>query len=261
MKNSLTMFGAVGIVAATLCLPSLALAQSYLHRVPRPTAAQPAMGSALNYAILAGSTITNTGATTIQGDVGVSPGIAITGLPLGQPAPGTIHAGDVIAAQAQADLVVVYGTVAGQACNTTMSGVDLGGKTLAPGVYCFAAAALMTGPLVLDAQGDTAAVFMFQIGSALTVAGSSSVTLINGAQASHVWWQVGSSATLGVNSVMVGNVLALASITLTTNASLTGRALAQVGAVTLDTNSIVTAAGQATPTSKTSWGMIKSQYR
>ena len=125
----------------------------------------------------------------------------------------------------------------------------------------FAAAALMTGPLVLDAQGNSAAVFMFQIGSALTVAGSSSVALINGAQASHVWWQVGSSATLGINSAMVGNVLALASITLTTNATLTGRALAQVGAVTLDTNSIVTAAGQATPTSKTSWGMIKSQYR
>lgn len=249
------------LAAAIFCLPSLVLAQNPSHRAPRPRAAQPAMGSALGFAILAGSTITNTGASAIQGDVGVSPGIAITGMPLGQPSPGVIHAGDVVAAIAKTDLGVVYGTVAGQPCNTTMSGVDLGGKTLAPGVYCFAAAALMSGPLVLDAQGDTAAVFMFQIGSALTVAGGSSVTLINGAQANHVWWQVGSSATLGINSVMVGNVLALASITLDSNALLTGRALAQTGAVTLDTNSIVGTGGQATPNSRTTWSLVKAQYR
>lgn len=219
------------------------------------------MGSALDYAILAGTTLANTGASVIQGNIGVSPGLAIAGLPLGQPSPGVIHAGDVAAATAKADLGVVFGLVAGATCTTTMSGVDLGGKTLVPGVYCFAAAALMSGPLVLDAQGDTAAVFIFQVGSALTTAVNASVTLVNGVQASHVWWQIGSSATLGVNSVMVGNILALASITLNTNASLNGRALAQNGGVTLNTNSIIGAAGSITPNNRTSWSLVKSYYR
>ncbi len=258
MNNRLTMFLTLAVLAL---LPTVSAAQVATNRAPRSTAAQPALNSALDYAILAGSTVTNTGPTVIVGDVGVSPGIAITGLPLGQPSPGSIHAGDVIAAQAQAALGVTYGAVAGLPCNTVMSGVDLGNKTLTPGVYCFAAAALMSGPLVLDAFGDTSAVFVFQIGSALTVAGGAAVTLANGAQANHVWWQVGSSATLGIASVMVGNVMALASITLNNGASLTGRALAQTGAVTLDTNHVVSTSDRVTPTMRTTWGLIKAQYR
>jgi hypothetical protein len=137
-----------------------------------------------------------------------------------------------------------------------MTGVDLGGKTLTPGVYCFATSAGLTGALTLDAQGDTAAVFIFQMGSTLTVAGGSSVGVINGAQGRHVWWQVGSSATLGVGSTTLGNVLASASITLNTNAVVNGRALAQTGAVTMDTNTFVSPNDHGTPTSKSTWGKV-----
>jgi ice-binding like protein len=238
---------AAGLIAL-LFLPALAFAQSGL-------------GSAASYAVLAGSTITNTGATVISGDVGVSPGTAITGLPVGQPTNGTVHAGDVPAAQAQADLATMYGFLAGMPCAVTMTGVDLGGKTLAPGVYCFATSAGLTGALSLDAQGDTAAVFVFQIGSTLTVANGSSVAVINGAQGRHVWWQVGSSATLGIGTTTLGSVLAYASITLNTNAILAGRALAQNGAVTLDTNSFVAPNDHGTPTTKSTWGTVKSMYR
>lgn len=242
-----TLMAGAGL-AALLFLPSLGFAQSGL-------------GSAASYAVLAGSTITNTGATAISGDVGVSPGTAITGLPVGQPTGGKIHAGDDVAAQAQADLTTAYDFLAGMACNVTKSGVDLGGTTLTPGVYCFSSSAGLTGILNLDAQGDTAAVFVFQIASTLTVADGSSVSLSNGAQGRHVWWQVGSSATLGIASITVGNVLAHASITFNTGASLAGRALAQSGAVTMDTNSIARPGDLGTPTFRTSWGMIKSRYR
>ena len=245
-KHSTLVAGAG--LAALLLFPSLGLAQGSL-------------GSAASFAVLAGSTITNTGASTIVGDVGVSPGIQITGLPPGQPTGGTSHAGDVVAAQAQADLTTAYNYFAGMPCTTTMSGVDLGGKTLTPGVYCFSSSAQLTGILNLDALGDTAAVFVFQIASALTVANGSSMILSNGAQGRHVWWQVGSSATLGLTTAMTGNVLAYTSITLNTGASLTGRALAQGGAVTMDTNSIVGSGGLATPTARVTWGRIKSLDR
>jgi type VI secretion system secreted protein VgrG len=238
---------AAGLIAL-LFLPSLAFAQGTL-------------GTAASYAVLAGSTITNTGATSIRGDVGVSPGTSITGLPVGQPAPGTVHAGDPAAAQAQADLTTMYNFLVAEPCTVVMSGVDLGGKTLVPGVYCFATSAGLTGALTLDAQGDTAAVFIFQMGSTLTVANGSSVAVINGAQGRHVWWQVGSSATLGIGSTTLGNVLASASITLNTNAIVNGRALAQTGAVTMDSNSFVAPNDHGTPTSRSTWGKVKSLYR
>jgi len=142
-----------------------------------------------------------------------------------------------------------------------MCGAELGGRTFTPGVYCFPAAALMTGAIRLDARGDTAAVFVFRIASALTVAGCASVTLSNGAQGRHVWWRVGSSATLGSSSMMLGNVLAHTSIALEANATLAGQALAQCGAVTMEANSIVSSSGRVTPTIKTRWGRIKTQYR
>lgn len=245
--KSVTLRTAFG-VAVLLCLPVLGFAQTGL-------------GSAASYAVLAGSAITNTGPTTIRGDVGVSPGTSITGLPVGQPTPGTIHAGDVVAAQAKADLAIAYGFLAGMPCGTVMSGVDLGGKTLLPGVYCFATSAGLTGMLQLDAQGDTAAVFVFQIGSTLTTAANATVVLSNGAQIGHVWWQVGSSATLGIASVIQGNVLALASATLTTGARVQGRVLAQDGGVTMDANALVGIGDVGTPTSKTTWSRVKAQYR
>ena len=232
-----------------------------LLALPSTTFAQGTLGSAASYAILAGSTITSTGATTINGDVGLSPGTSITGLPVGQPSPGTIHAGDATAAQAKADLGTMYGFLAGMPCTVTMTGVDLGGLTLAPGVHCFATSAGLTGVLTLDAQGDTAAVFVFQMGSTLTVANGSSVIVVNGAQGRHVWWQVGSSATLGIGSTTLGNILASASITLNTNATVAGRALAQSGAVTMDTNAIVGSNDKGTPTSRSTWARLKSMYR
>jgi type VI secretion system secreted protein VgrG len=155
----------------------------------------------------------------------------------------------------------MYNFLVAEPCTVVMSGVDLGGETLTPGVYCFATSAGLTGALTLDAQGDTAAVFIFQMGSTLTVANGSSVAVINGAQGRHVWWQVGSSATLGIGSTTLGNVLASASITLNTNAIVNGRALAQTGAVTMDSNSFVAPNDHGTPTSRSTWGKVKSLYR
>jgi len=235
-------------LTALLILPTTAFAQANL-------------GTAASYAVLAGSTITNTGATTISGDVGLSPGTSITGLPGGQPSPGTVHAGDPAAAQAQLDLGTMYGFLAGMTCTNTMTGVDLGGQTLTPGVHCFATSAGLTGILTLDAQGDPNAEFVFQMGSTLTVATGSSVVMINAGQGQHVWWQVGSSATLGTGSSMLGSILASASITLTTGASVQGRVLARDGAVTMDANAIVGFNDAGTPTSKSTWSKVKAIYR
>jgi len=198
------------------------------------------LGSAGTFSILAGSTVTNTGATTtITGDVGVSPGTAITGIPAGQPTGGSIYTGvGSNAGPAQAALTTAYNDLAGRACGTNLTSQDLGGKTLAPGVYCFNSSAGLTGTLTLDGQGNSNSVFVIQIGSTLTTASSSAVNLIGGAQANNVYWQVGSSATLGTGTAFKGNIIALQSITLNTNASLSGRALARNGAVTLDTNAI-----------------------
>ncbi|MHB8079261.1 MAG: ice-binding family protein [Candidatus Krumholzibacteriia bacterium] len=197
------------------------------------------LGSAATFAILGGSTVTNTGATTtIVGDVGVSPGTAITGLPAGQPTGGSIHAGDATAATAQTDLTTAYNDLAGRACGTNLTSEDLGGMTLAPGVYCFNSSAALTGTLTLDGQGDANAVFVIQIASTLTTASGAAVDLIGSAQAQNVFWQVGSSATLGTGTAFAGNIVALQSVTLATGASLSGRALARNGAVTLDTNAV-----------------------
>jgi len=196
------------------------------------------LGTADSFAVLAGSTVTNTGVTTIQGNLGVWPGAAIPGFPPGI-VNGTIHAADAIAMQAQNDLTTAYIFAAGQAATSNLTGQDLGGLTLLPGVYAFNSSAQLTGTLTLNAQGNPNAVFLFQIGSTLTTASSSSVVLINGGQDGNVFWQVGSSATLGTSTAFEGNILALTSITLNTGATiLDGRALARNGAVTLDTNDV-----------------------
>ena len=216
--------------------------------------AAPALGSAASFAVLGGSTVTNTGPTTVNGDLGVSPGTAVTGFPPGTVVGGTIHAADALAGQAQSDVTTAYNTLAGQPCTLTLTGQDLGGMTLTPGVYCFATSAQITGPLTLNAQGNAGAVFVFKIGSTLTTASGSSVLMINGGSPCNVFWQVGSSATLGTTTSFQGNILALTSITLTTGASVSGRALARNGAVTMDSNTVsngacgVPAAATATPT-------------
>lgn len=221
----------IGITAA-LFSPSAAFAQ-----IP--------LGTAQSFAVLGGSTVTNTGATIITGDLGVSPGSAVTGFPPGVVTGGSIHAADAVAGQAQADLTTAYNTAAGTPCNVDLTGQDLGGMVLTPGVYCFTSSAFLTGTLTLDFQGNPNAVFLFKIGSTLTTSSASSVVLTNNALVTcppNVNWQVGSSATLGTGSTFVGNILALTSITLTTGTNVIGRTLARNGAVTLDTNSVNSAA-------------------
>lgn len=207
----------------------------------------PPLGTAANFAVLGGSGVSNTGSTVIAGDVGVSPGSAVTGFPPGIVTGGTIHSSDAVALQAQSDLTTAYNDAAGQACNTDLTGTDLGGLTLTPGVYCFSTSAQLTGTLTLDAQGNPGAVFIFQIGSTLTTASSASVVMLNGGSNCNVFWQVGTSATLGTTTVFAGNILALASITLTTGANATGRVLARNGAVTLDTNNVTVCALACAP--------------
>ncbi len=213
-------------------------------------ATAPSLGTAASFAVLAGSAVNNTGPTIVTGDLGVSPGSAVTGFPPGIVVDGTIHASDAVALQAQNDVTTAYNDLAGQACDTNLTGQDLGGQTLLPGVYCFDTSAQLTGALTLDGLGDADAVFVFQIGSTLTTASDASV-LVNNGGSCNVFWQVGSSATLGTGTTFVGNILALTSITLNTGASVSGRTLARNGAVTLDTNAvsgICAALPTATPT-------------
>jgi Ice-binding-like len=201
----------------------------------------PPLGTAESFAVLAGSTVTNVGATTIEGNLGVDPGLAVTGFPPGLVSGGTIHAGDGVSLQAQSDLTTAYNVASGVPCDTDLTGQDLGGLTLTRGAYCFSSSAQLTGRLTLDAEGVPDALFIFQIGSTLTTASNSSVLVINGGRGCNVFWQVGSSATLGTTTEFVGDILALTSITLTTGARVSGKALARNGAVTLDSNIIATA--------------------
>lgn len=221
MKNT---FGGVAILLA----------------IAAPAAAQtaPSLGTAQSYAVLGGSTVTNTGPSVIGGDLGLSPGTSVTGFPPGVVSGGAIHAADAAALSAQNSLTTAYNSAAGQSCTQDLTGQDLGGKVLTPGVYCFSTAGALTGTLTLNAQGNAAAVFIFKFGSTLTTAGGSSVVMTNGGTQCNVFWQVGTSATLGTATAFAGNILALTSITATTGANIVGRALARNGAVTLDTNNI-----------------------
>ncbi len=198
----------------------------------------PGLGAAQSFAVLGGSTVTNTNVTTITGNLGVNPGLAITGFPPGIVLGGTVHAGDALALQAQTDVTAAYGVLASEACSADLSGKDLGGLTLKPGVYCFSSSAQLTGSLILDAEGHADAVFVFRMVSTLTTASNASVHVINGGGECGVFWQVGSSATLGTGTAFVGSILALTSISLTTGATISGRALARNGAVTMDMNTV-----------------------
>ena len=201
-------------------------------------ATQPALGTALNYTVLSGQTITNTGPSVITGNLGLDPGSSVTGFPPGS-VTGTQDVSDATSVLAQNDLVTGYTDAAHAPSTSNLSGKDLGGQNLTPGVYTFSSSAQLTGPLTLSENG----VFIFQIGSALTTASNSTVLLQNGAQACAVFWQVGSSATLGSYTRFQGNLMALSSITMVTGANLTGRALARNGALTLDTNNITPPSG------------------
>src|SRR5687767_13249337 len=142
---------------------------------PLSQATAPSLGSAASFAVLGGQTVTNTGPTVVNGNLGVSPGAAVTGFPPGIVVGGTINAANAVALQAQNDLTIAFNALAGQACNTNLTGQNLGGRTLVAGVYCFSSSAQLTGPLILDAQGNPNAVFIFQIASTLTTASNSSV--------------------------------------------------------------------------------------
>ena len=191
-----------------------------------------------NYSVLAAETVTNTGASVLSESLGVSPGTAITGFPPGivNP-PGTTDATNAAAAQAQLDLTAAYGDAAGRALDGTQP-ADLSGLTLVGGVYASTSKGplSLTGTLTLDGAGDPNSVFIFQTDSTLTTATGSTVSLINGAQECNVFWQVGSSATLFTGSTFVGNIMALTSIAVQNNVTVHGRALAQTGEVTLDTD-------------------------
>jgi len=195
------------------------------------------MGVSKNFAVLGASTVTNTGSTVVTGDLGLYAGTSVTGFPPGT-VTGTKHITDAAAQQAQLDLSAAYLYLASLAGATDLSGQDLGGMTLAPGVYKFTSSAQLTGILTLDAAGDANARWVFQIGTTLTTATSSSVVLINSADVDNVCFQVGSSATLGGATAFIGNILAHSSITMVTSATIDGRTLAQIGAVTLDTNTV-----------------------
>src|ERR1700722_19160819 len=195
------------------------------------------LGEAASFSVLAGSTVTNTGPTTMFGDLGLSPGSSVTGAPhvLGQ-----THVDDAVAIGAKNDLTTAYNDAAGRPSSGS-AGTELAGQTFLPGVRTASSSLLLSsGSVTLDAQGDPNAVFVFQIGSTLITGSSTSVLLVNGAQACNVFWQVGSSATLGTGTRFVGTVMASATITANTAATIHGRLLAQTAAVTLDTNTITT---------------------
>jgi hypothetical protein len=198
------------------------------------------LGSAALFEVLAGSTVTNTGPTIITGgDLGLSPGSAVTGFPPGTLVPPAVmHITDSTAAQAQLDLTAAYVYSAGLSNAAVLPG-DLSGLTFTPGLYKTSSTVMLSnGAVTLDGQGNANAVFIFQIGSTLTTLGSTQVILAGGAQAKNIFWQVASSATLGTNSIFQGNIIALQAITLDTGATLTGRALARNAAVTLDSNTV-----------------------
>ncbi|OIQ98013.1 hypothetical protein GALL_199340 [mine drainage metagenome] len=204
------------------------------------------MGTASSYGALAGVSVTNTGATTINGNLGVSAATTPTGFPPGV-LNGTLNVGNAAATQAVADAQAAYNVVQGEAATQILTGSDLGSRVLTPGVYFFATSAQLTGGLTLDAGNTVGARFDFQIGSTLTTAAGSSVSLIHGAAAGNVYWQVGTSATLGTGTVFSGNVLADQSITMNSGSTLSGTAAAINASVTLDSNTITASPGGAGP--------------
>ncbi len=242
------MFSKLNLTARTLTLFWLALA------IPPQlaTAAQApvALGSAANFGVLAGSTVTSSGATTVSGDLGLWPGTSVSGFPPGT-VTGIMHITDPTAQAAQGDLTTAFNDAAGRSTAPVTVAGNIGGQTLPPGLYkSTSSLAISSGDLTLDGQGDPNAVFIFQIATTLVTTSGRQVILIGGAQSANVFWQVGSSATIGTTSAMKGNILADQSISLQTGATLDGRALARIGAVTLQGNGVLV----STPTGNAGGG-------
>lgn len=237
-------------VSTTLLITGLVVIVVSVGRTPAAYAAQPpvGLGTAGSFAVLAGTTVTNTGPSTVFGDLGVSPGTAVTGFPPGQVIGGVIHSADAVALQAQDDLTTAYNDAAGRSPVVDKTNDDLGGETLVAGVYHANTGMALTGTVTLDAQGDPSAVWVFQAGSTLITASGSRVALQGDAQACNVFWQVGSSATIATSTTFVGTVMARASITLQTGATVQGRVMARTGQVSLDTNTINRPTCAAPPT-------------
>lgn len=241
-KPPITRRALPALAAALLLTPIVLASPAGAVAVPPP------LGVASTFAVLGASSVTNTGPTVVTGDLGVSPGTSISGFPPGA-VTGTVHIADGTSTQAQADIGTAYGFLAGQDCDTNLTGLDLGGMTLPPGVYCFDSSAQLTGVLRLDAQGSPTAQWLFQVTSSLTTASDAAVVLINGSGecSNNVNWQIGSSATVGSGSIFLGNILANTSITLATGANSTGSLYAHTGAVTMDSNEVSTCSGVVIP--------------
>lgn len=220
----------------------VALALTFPDRLAHAQGLTPVnLGAAASFGVLAGTTVTATGGATVSGDVGVSPGTSITGFPPGTIMNGALHAADATAASAEAALLTAYNDAAGRSLAPVTVAGNLGGQTLTPGLYkSTSSLAISSGNLTLNAQGNPNAVFIFQIASTLITSSGLQVILSGGASADNIFWQVGSSATLGSTSVFDGTIMALTAITLDTGATLNGRALALNGGVSLDSNPIVT---------------------
>ncbi|MCX5068144.1 ice-binding family protein [Micromonospora lupini] len=224
--SALTLVGATTVLVIVAGPPSASAAES-----PVP------LGTAADFAVLAGTTVTNTGLSVVTGDLGVSPGTAVTGFPPGQ-LNGAIHSNDGPAVQAKSDLAVAYNNAASRT-TTDVVATELGGTTKTTGVYESAGGTFtLAGDLTLDAEGDPNAVFIFKTTTTLITGASSTVNLINGAQSCNVFWQVGSSVTLGANSLFRGNLLTFTSITVGAALEVDGRAMAINGAVTMDTDTV-----------------------
>ena len=244
MKNlktlsTLTIASAVLISACTKTTPTPATANPNVITIQTTVQVTVPMGSTSNFALLAGSTITNTGATTVTGDIGLSPGSSVGGFPPGI-LNGTMYINNATASQAKTDLTTAYNNAASRTTTdmVTLSG-NIGGLTLTPGLYkSTSSLALSSGNLTFDAKGNASAIFIIQIASALTVTSGRQVILAGGALASNIFWQVGSSATFGTTSVFEGTIMAMQSITFDTGATLDGKALASTGGVTMAGNTI-----------------------
>lgn len=244
-RKIITSLAMVSVVLTAACKkddPATPANSSNPVVIPLQTTVQATvpMGNSSGFAILAGSSVTNTGATNITGDLGLSPGTSVGGFPPGILV-GTEHINDLIANNAKLDLTVAYNDAAGRTCTdiVTLSG-NIGGLTLTPGLYkSTSSLAISSGDLTFDANGDANAVFIIQIASSLTTTSGRRVILAGGAQASHIFWQVGTSATFGTTSVFKGTVMAMQSITFNTGAKIDGRALARTGGLTLAGNAIV----------------------
>jgi Ice-binding-like len=215
-------------------------------------ASQVDLGTVGPFVALGGSTVTNTGPSVLNGDLGVAPGTALVGFGLPAVVNGATHANDGVAQQAKLDLTTAYNVAAGQpvAPANDLTGTDLGSRTLTAGAYRFTSSAQLTGALTLDAQGNPNAQFVFEIASTLTTASASSVVMVNGASPCNVYWQVGSSATLGTTTAFQGNLMANASISLNNGATVMGRLLARTGQISL-INNVLNRGGCATGSTST----------